>query len=236
MSAKYRQEKSALAESALTVYLCKRMTHAQLKKAMELALNHGKPQWAFLIRFSLAWACSSARRTSDMLNLLFAGMCLHDFREATPDEPLVSRVFISRRGIVYLSVLLVIAGWNRPSSIPDSCVRYLAWKTTRGACFACCRILGQICNSDPFAWTQAGRLEASANIRHFHFELCPIGALADRVVCELSGPRLTLATLAKSHVLRAPGSLGDKSRSSSWFTIQTGQVLRDAGMLNITIP
>ena len=99
MSAKYRQEKSALAESALTVYLCKRMSHAQLKKAMELALNHPKREWAFLIRFSLAWACGAARRSSDMLNLLFAGMCVHDFRQTTPDEPLVSRVSTSARGI-----------------------------------------------------------------------------------------------------------------------------------------
>ena len=60
-----------------------------------------------------------------------------------------------------------------------------------------------------------------------------MGALADRIVCELSGPRLTLATLAKSHVLRAPGSLGDKPMSPSWFTVQIGQVLRDAGKLHV---
>ena len=90
--------------------------------------------------------------------------------------------------------------------------------------------------SRPFACVQAGRLEASACIRYFHWELCPVGALADRIVCELSGPRLTLTTLAKSHVLRAPGSLGDKPMSPSWFTVQIGQVLRDAGMLNIATP
>ena len=91
MSAKYRQEKAALAESALTVYLCKRMAHAQLQRAMELALSHPKPEWALIIRFSLAWACGAARRSSDMLNLLFAGLCVHDFRQTTQDELLVSR-------------------------------------------------------------------------------------------------------------------------------------------------
>ena len=74
MAARYRNKKSALAEQALNVYLCKRMTHAQLVRAMELALAHPKREWATLIRFSLAWACAAARRSSDILNMVHCSL------------------------------------------------------------------------------------------------------------------------------------------------------------------
>ena len=126
------------------------------------------------------------------------------------------------------------AGWDWPSTIPHARICHLSWKNARGALTQLVHFLLQNteCVSEPLLTRpQAGRLEASACIRYYHFELCPVGALADRVVCEFLGPRLTLATLAKSHVLRAPGSLGDKPMSASWFTVQVGQVLRDAGKL-----
>ena len=78
---------------------------------------------------------------------------------------------------------------------------------------------------------ESGRCEASACVRFYHWELCPVSAAADRVMCELSGPRLHLDTLANSYIMRAPASLGDKPIASSWFTTQVGQVLRDAGEL-----
>ena len=56
---------------------------------MELALGHANRHWAVLIRFCLAWMCSAARRSSDMLGLLYRSMCVSDFRQATDAEPLV---------------------------------------------------------------------------------------------------------------------------------------------------
>ena len=65
--------------------------------------------------------------------------------------------------------------------------------------------------------------------RYFHWELCPVSAAADLIVCEFGGPRLRLATIDKGYVLRAPGSLGDKPLTASYFTQQMGEVLRKAG-------
>ena len=56
-----------------------------------------------------------------------------------------------------------------------------------------------------------------------------MSAAADRLVCEFAGARLRLATLDKGYVLRAPGSLGDKPMTASYFTQQMGGVLRKAG-------
>ena len=89
IAAKYAEEKKVLAENALNCYLVKRMTHEQLCRAMELALGHANRHWAVLIRFCLAWMCSAARRSSDMLGLLYRSMCFSDFRQATDAEPLV---------------------------------------------------------------------------------------------------------------------------------------------------
>ena len=89
MAAKYAEEKKVLADNALNCYLVKRMTHEQLCRAMELALEHANRHWAVVIRFCLAWMCSAARRSSDMLGLLYTSTCVSDFRQATDSEPLV---------------------------------------------------------------------------------------------------------------------------------------------------
>lgn len=72
--------------------------------------------------------------------------------------------------------------------------------------------------------------------RYFHWELCPVSAAADLIVCEFGGPRLRLATIDKGYVLRAPGSLGDKPLTASYFTQQMGEVLRKAGAVRTGSP
>ena len=89
MSAKYSAEKTVLSQVALTSYLHKRMTYAQLCLAMKLALENPRREWALLIRFALAWMSSSARRSSDMRLLLFRSMCKQTTRQSTPKEPWV---------------------------------------------------------------------------------------------------------------------------------------------------
>ena len=89
MAAKYAGEKKLLADNALNCYLIKRMNYEQLCRAMELALRHANRHWAVLIWFCLAWMCSAARRSSDMLGLFYRSMCVNDFRRATDSDPLV---------------------------------------------------------------------------------------------------------------------------------------------------
>ena len=191
--------------------MCKRMTHAQLVRAMELAMAHPKREWAILIRFSLAWACAAARRSADMLNMVFSGLCVHDFRVTTQDEPLVCLHAQTASSLQFSDMESSNTAMVQVGVGPDPS-RALAVVASQGKTL------------------ESGRCEASACVRFFHWQLCPVSAAADRVVCELSGPRLHLETLAKCHIMRAPASLGDKPMASSWFTTQVGQVLRDAGM------
>ncbi len=89
MSSKYAQERDALCGQVLSSYLKKRMSYDQLCKALELCLKNPSPEWALLLRFSLTWMASCARRSVDVRTLAFTGMVLDDLPRATASTPWV---------------------------------------------------------------------------------------------------------------------------------------------------
>ena len=89
MAAKYRAERASLSEAALSRFLHKRMTHEQLCRAMDLALNNPSREWALLIRFALTWMSSSARRAADVRSLVYRALCTHETRQSTANDPWV---------------------------------------------------------------------------------------------------------------------------------------------------
>ena len=89
MSAKYAEEKTVLCQAALNSYLKKRMTYEQLCTALELCLNNPSREWALLLRFSLSWMSSSARRSVDTRSLTFRALCVEDLQGSALDTPWV---------------------------------------------------------------------------------------------------------------------------------------------------
>ncbi len=102
MSSKYNLEKQLLVRTALTVYLRKRMTHAQLLRAMRLCLDplHVSSSWGITLRCAMAYMCSSARRTGDMRHLTFSSCCAEPVRQTTDEEPWVGRGHHVNAGVV----------------------------------------------------------------------------------------------------------------------------------------
>ncbi len=64
------------------------MTFEQLSLAVDLCLRQPSVEWGLILRFAMLWACSSARRNSDMRSLTWRSMCLHDNRLAQDEHPL----------------------------------------------------------------------------------------------------------------------------------------------------
>lgn len=89
MSAKYNSEKKVLCNAALSAYLKKQMSHAQLCTAMRLALDHQSHHWAVTLRLSLTWMAASARRSIDARLMTYRSMCVQETRQATAQEPWV---------------------------------------------------------------------------------------------------------------------------------------------------
>ena len=95
MSAKYAQEKEVLCQAALNSYLKKRMTYEQLCNALELCLTNPSREWALLLRFSLAWMSSSARRSVDTRSLTFRSLCVEDLPGSALDTPWVRSICLA---------------------------------------------------------------------------------------------------------------------------------------------
>lgn len=87
LSAKYHQDKKALCQAALSAYLKKRMNSEHLTKALALALKHPSKEWSVQLRFTIAWACATGKRASDMQNLAWRGLSSEQFRIARNEDP-----------------------------------------------------------------------------------------------------------------------------------------------------
>ena len=90
MAAKYRAEKASLCQNALNSFLHKQMSHQQLCRAMELALNNSSREWVSLIHFALTWMSASARRAADVRSLVYSALCTYEIRQSTANDPWVS--------------------------------------------------------------------------------------------------------------------------------------------------
>ena len=127
MAAKYRAERATLSQAALSSYLHRRMTHEQLCRAMDLALDSRSREWALLIRFALTWMSSSARRAADVRYLVYSALCTYEARHSTARDPwvklLCKAVLILSMWSLIVKCDFLCAGWSRPRPIKGISVR-----------------------------------------------------------------------------------------------------------------